>query len=108
MTTVDVPGPLLDQLKNFRMSSNTPGIQHRALIIKIEKASLSMSMEEEWQGNEISEMISDDVLPENSPRFVLISYTLHHQEMGRKSFPLILVYWVPRTSSIELGTLYTS
>lgn len=45
-------------------------------------------------------------LPENSPRFVVLSYELHHRD-GRTSFPLVLVYWAPQTSSMELSTLYT-
>lgn len=45
-------------------------------------------------------------LPENSPRFVILSYELHHQD-GRVSFPLIMVYWAPQTSSMDLSTLYT-
>lgn len=46
-------------------------------------------------------------LPDNSPRFLLLSYHLSHTD-GRTSFPLVLVYWAPQTSSMELLTLYTS
>lgn len=45
-------------------------------------------------------------LPENSPRFIVLSYELHHKD-GRTSFPLVLIYWAPQTSSMELKTLYT-
>lgn len=48
-----------------------------------------------------------DSLPENSPRFVLLSHTLQHPD-GRVSFPLVILYWAPQTSSMELSTLYTS
>lgn len=46
-------------------------------------------------------------LPENTPRYVLLSYRLAHND-GRVSFPLVLVYWAPQTSSTEMSTLYTS
>ena len=51
-------------------------------------------------------MLSSPELPENSPRFVVLSYELNHND-GRTSFPLILIYWAPQTSSMELSTLYT-
>lgn len=36
-------------------------------------------------------------LPENSPRYVLLSYEVEHSD-GRKSFPLVLLNWAPTTS----------
>lgn len=45
-------------------------------------------------------------LPENSPRYIILSYELRHKD-GRVSFPLVLIYWAPQTSSMELSTLYT-
>lgn len=46
-------------------------------------------------------------LPENSPRYVVLSYELNHRD-GRKSFPLVLVNWAPMTSEIGLLTLHAS
>ena len=46
-------------------------------------------------------------LPENAPRYVLLSYELNHSD-GRKSFPLVLVNWAPRSSEISLLTLHAS
>lgn len=46
-----------------------------------------------------------DELPDNTPRYVLVSYPLTHAD-GRRSLPLFLVYWIPRTASTELSTLY--
>jgi hypothetical protein len=46
-------------------------------------------------------------LPENSPRFIILSYELKHRD-GRTSFPLILVNWAPTTSSTDLLTLHAS
>lgn len=46
-------------------------------------------------------------LEENSPRYVALDFELKHAD-GRTSFPLVLVYWCPQTSSTQLSTLYTS
>lgn len=46
-------------------------------------------------------------LPENSPRYVVLSYELHHDD-GRKSFPLVLLNWSPTTSETGMMTLHAS
>ena len=46
-------------------------------------------------------------LPENSPRYVVLSYELHHSD-GRKSFPLVLINWAPTSSEIGTLTLHAS
>ena len=46
-------------------------------------------------------------LPENSPRYVILSYELNHSD-GRKSFPLVLVNWVPTSGEIGMMTLHAS
>lgn len=45
-------------------------------------------------------------LPENSPRYVILSYELDHGD--RKSFPLVLINWAPTTSEMSLLTLHAS
>lgn len=46
-------------------------------------------------------------LPENSPRYIVLSYELSHSD-GRKSFPLVMINWVPRSSEMTLLTLHAS
>ena len=46
-------------------------------------------------------------LPENAPRYVVLSHELHHSD-GRKSYPLVLVNWAPQTSEMGLLTLHAS
>jgi hypothetical protein len=46
-------------------------------------------------------------LPENAPRYVVLSYELSHPD-GRRSYPLVLVNWAPITSSVDLLTLHAS
>ena len=46
-------------------------------------------------------------LPENTPRYVVLSYELKHKD-GRTSFPLVLINWVPVTSETGMLTLHAS
>ena len=46
-------------------------------------------------------------LPENSPRYVVLSYELNHKD-GRISFPLVLINWSPVTGEIGMLTLHAS
>ena len=46
-------------------------------------------------------------LPENSPRYVVLSYELNHSD-GRKSFPLVLLNWSPSSSEMGILTLHAS
>ena len=46
-------------------------------------------------------------LPENAPRFIVLSYGYEHKD-GRKSFPLLLINWAPRTAQYGLLTLHAS
>ncbi|CEH12383.1 Glia maturation factor beta [Ceraceosorus bombacis] len=103
MATVDIPVTLLDKLKAFRMGKRNAGAA--ALVVKIDKKKLQMEMEEEFDDIGIEEL--QEELPENSPRFIVLSYELKHRD-GRTSYPLIILYWAPPTSSTELSTLYAS
>ncbi|KAG7447986.1 uncharacterized protein BT62DRAFT_930077 [Guyanagaster necrorhizus] len=64
-------------------------------------------MEEVEQFDNISVEELAEELPENSPRYVVLSYELNHSD-GRKSFPLVLVNWAPTSSEIGLLTLHAS
>ncbi|PWN35693.1 glia maturation factor beta [Meira miltonrushii] len=103
MATVDIGTPLLDKIKDFRMSKHSQG--NSAIVVKIDKAKLEMDIEDEFNNITLEDLKEE--LPENSPRFIVLSYELHHKD-GRTSFPLVLIYWAPQTSSMELKTLYTS
>lgn len=57
----------------------------------------------------MSDLVDEDygVLPDNTPRFVVLSYELRHGD-GRVSYPLVVLNWSPATSSVEMKTLYAS
>ncbi|KAH0827046.1 hypothetical protein J3R83DRAFT_4729 [Lanmaoa asiatica] len=64
-------------------------------------------MEEQEQIDNISIGELAEELPENSPRYVVLSYELKHRD-GRTSFPLVLVNWAPSSSETKLMTLHAS
>lgn len=46
-------------------------------------------------------------LPENSPRYVVLSYELKFSD-GRVSYPLVLISWAPVSSEIGMMTLHAT
>ncbi|KAF8626619.1 hypothetical protein AX15_004785 [Amanita polypyramis BW_CC] len=64
-----------------------------------------MEVEDEYDDISIEDLAKE--LPENAPRFVLLSRPLTHPD-GRKSNPIVLLNWVPRTSEIGIMTLHAS
>ncbi|KIJ41298.1 hypothetical protein M422DRAFT_172538, partial [Sphaerobolus stellatus SS14] len=101
--TVDIPQELKDSLRKFRFARRNAG--SAALVVKINKQKLIM--EEVEQFDSISPEDLAEELPENSPRYVVLSYELEHKD-GRKSFPLVLINWAPTTSETGLLTLHAS
>ncbi|KAJ2921398.1 hypothetical protein H1R20_g7123, partial [Candolleomyces eurysporus] len=101
--TVDIPQSIKDSLRKFRFARRNEG--SAALVIKINKAKLIMEEVEQFDSISIEELAEE--LPENSPRYVVLSYELEHKD-GRKSFPLVLINWAPVSSEIGLLTLHAS
>ncbi|THU77811.1 glia maturation factor beta [Dendrothele bispora CBS 962.96] len=101
--TVDIPQSIKDTLRKFRFARRNEG--SAALVIKINKQKLVMEEVEQFDNISIEELAEE--LPENSPRYVVLSYELNHSD-GRKSFPLVLINWAPTTSEISLLTLHAS
>ncbi|KAG6833091.1 hypothetical protein H0H87_011502 [Tephrocybe sp. NHM501043] len=101
--TVDIPQSIKDTLRKFRFARRSSG--SAALVIKINKAKLVLEEVEQFDNISVEELAEE--LPENSPRYVVLSYELNHKD-GRKSFPLVLINWSPITSEIGLLTLHAS
>ncbi|KIY72116.1 glia maturation factor beta [Cylindrobasidium torrendii FP15055 ss-10] len=102
-TTVDIPQEIKDALKKFRFARRSQG--SAALVIKINKSKLIMEQDDLYDDISIEELAEE--LPENSPRYVVLSYELNFDD-GRKSFPLVLINWAPSTSEISAMTLHAS
>ncbi|EPS93308.1 hypothetical protein FOMPIDRAFT_1026571 [Fomitopsis schrenkii] len=101
--TVDIPQELKASLRKFRFARRNAG--SAALVIKINKQKLIMEEVEQFDSISIEDLAEE--LPENAPRYVLLSHELNHDD-GRKSFPLVLVNWAPRSSEMSLLTLHAS
>ncbi|EJS44272.1 YDR063W [Saccharomyces arboricola H-6] len=88
-----------NKIKKFRTSTaRTSSI--KALSIKIEpKPSYEITIDESEQEElddmeELSELT--EILPDNSPRFLLTAYPIITKD-GIKQTPLVLIYWKPMT-----------
>ncbi|EDO16283.1 hypothetical protein Kpol_1053p20 [Vanderwaltozyma polyspora DSM 70294] len=100
-----------DKIRKFRTSTSRTEVI-RGLSIKIlPNPSYEIVVDEE-ETDELDDIkdLSEyaDVLPDNSPRYVLIAYPLTDKD-GIKKAPLILLYWKPNTVvSQEWKMLYAS
>ncbi|KAJ3543909.1 hypothetical protein NM688_g5805 [Phlebia brevispora] len=101
--TVDIPQELKASLRKFRFARRNAG--HAAIVVKINKQKLIMEEVEQFDNISIEDLAEE--LPENAPRYVVLSYELNHDD-GRKSFPLVLVNWAPTSSEIGILTLHAS
>lgn len=104
MATVDIPQSIKDDLRKFRFSKRSMQ-GSAAFIIKINKSKLVMEKVEQFDEISIDELAEE--LPENAPRYVVLSHELNHPD-GRKSYPLVLVNWAPTSSETSLLTLHAS
>ncbi|PSS16668.1 hypothetical protein M430DRAFT_59110 [Amorphotheca resinae ATCC 22711] len=94
-----------DHLRKFRLGtsrSNDP----QAVICMIDKATLEIRQDDEKTVYKNLEDIGED-LPDNSPRFVLLSYPLTLPS-GRLSVPYVMLFYLPPTCNSELRMLYAS
>jgi len=103
LSTVDIPQSVKDRLRKFRFTRRNQG--SAALVVKCNKQKLVLEVVEEFSEISLEELVEE--LPENSPRYVVLSYELVHSD-GRKSFPLVLINWIPSSSEISLKTLHAS
>ncbi|KIK98705.1 hypothetical protein PAXRUDRAFT_649675 [Paxillus rubicundulus Ve08.2h10] len=101
--TVDIPPALVDSLRKFSFAKRSQG--SAAFVVKIDKNKLTMEEEDQFDNISIGDLVEE--LPENSPRYVVLSYELKHGD-GRTSFPLVLINWAPPSSETKSMTLHAS
>ncbi|KAF9968797.1 hypothetical protein BGZ70_005601 [Mortierella alpina] len=102
-STCDIDPNLVAKLKAFRFAKRSQGIA--ALICKIDKNKLLIEEDEDLQLESLDELAES--LPENTPRYVVVSYELKHDD-GRVSYPLVFIYYSPNGVKPELNMLYAS
>ncbi|KAF8682399.1 maturation factor [Rhizoctonia solani] len=100
---VEIPQELKDSLRKFRFARRNAG--SAALVVKINKQTLKMEEVEQFDNISMEDLAEE--LPDASPRYVVLSYELKHDD-GRTSFPLVLINWTPQGSETGLMTLHAS
>ncbi|KAK6013962.1 hypothetical protein OSTOST_20694, partial [Ostertagia ostertagi] len=85
----EIPDDLKKELRAFRFSKST---SLNVLILKVNRESQQMILEETMEDCSIDDVREE--LPQQQPRFLLISYALSHSD-GRTSYPMCLVFYSP-------------
>ncbi|KAK5165543.1 uncharacterized protein LTR77_009072 [Saxophila tyrrhenica] len=91
-----------EKLRKFRLSTSRAK-DPQAVIYQIDKKTLEISQADDDVYSKMTEL--SDELPDNSPRFVLLSYPLTLAS-GRMSVPYVMINYLPPTCSSEMRMLY--
>ncbi|PAV86703.1 hypothetical protein WR25_18073 [Diploscapter pachys] len=100
MTICSIPDDLKKTLKEFRFAKSS---QMMAIIVKIDKEAQQLKVEETFDDCSIDEV--RDELPQQQPRFILLSFAKMHSD-GRVSYPMLLIFYSPIGCSPDLQMLY--
>ncbi|XP_048732210.1 glia maturation factor beta-like [Ostrea edulis] len=96
----DISAEVVDRLKKFRFRKEK---NVAAIILKVDKNTMKIIIEEEYEDCEIDELQSE--LPVSQPRYVVISYVRHHND-GRTSYPLCFIFSSPSGCPPEQKMMY--
>lgn len=94
------------KLRKFRFASaRSDTVQ--AVIYEIDKQSHEILEDAKAESpcTSIEELVEE--LPDNTPRYVVLSYPLTLKD-GRKSSPLVMLYWLPPTAQQSHRMLYAA
>ncbi|CAJ0942570.1 unnamed protein product, partial [Mesorhabditis belari] len=100
LTISSIPDDLKEKLRKFRFGKSA---QMQAIILKIDKDTHNIILDEEFEDCTIDELREE--LPSQQPRFVLLSYAIRHAD-GRTSYPMCLIFYSPPGCSPEQQMLY--
>lgn len=92
-----------EALRKFRLQTS----RHKdpqAIIYKIDRKTLEILPDDDAEVYTSLERLAEE-LPDNTPRFVLLSYPLDLKS-GRRAAPYVLLYYMPPTTNQELRMLY--
>lgn len=90
------------RIKKFHRRQDT---NVAALVLKINKDARTIEIEEEHEDITMDELQAE--LPISQPRFIVVSYVLHHSD-GRKNYPQCVIHWTPTACPPDLHLLYSS
>ncbi|GAW12012.1 hypothetical protein ANO14919_013670 [Xylariales sp. No.14919] len=92
-----------EHLRKFRLTtSRSSGPQ--AVIYMIDKKTHEIKQDEDKVVYNSLDEVAED-LPDNSPRYILLSYPLTLPD-GRLSVPYVLLYYLPTTCNAESRMMY--
>lgn len=94
-----------EKLRKFRLGTSRAK-EPMAVVYHIDKTSLEILADSPAETHTSLADLADS-LPENTPRFALLSYPMTLPS-GRQSAPYVLVSYMPATSSSEQRMLYAS
>ncbi|KAI6792540.1 hypothetical protein KC363_g3310 [Hortaea werneckii] len=89
-------------LRKFRLGTSRAK-DPQAIIYQIDKSTMEIKQVDETIYSNMQEL--SDELPDNSPRYILLSYPLT-MESGRLSVPYVMINYLPPTCSSEMRMLY--
>ncbi|KAL1900325.1 hypothetical protein Cpir12675_001009 [Ceratocystis pirilliformis] len=90
-------------LRKFSLSTSRSK-EPQAVIYLIDKNSYEIKQQDQTVYNSLEDI--SDALPDNSPRFVLLSYPLTLTDDGFKPVPYVLVYYLPATCNAGAKMMY--
>ncbi|CCG82169.1 Cofilin/tropomyosin family protein [Taphrina deformans PYCC 5710] len=93
------------QIRDFRLKGSKLGTAYLSFSITKSTHEVTAATGGVVAIEDVDELV--DALPDNTPRYVLVSYDLQYPD-GRRATPLFLLYWSPRTASTQMATLYVS
>ncbi|KAJ2714827.1 hypothetical protein H4R19_001528 [Coemansia spiralis] len=101
--TCTISKDVVEDLKRCRLSD--PNANMLAYIARIDAKSLEVVKDLELK-NASFEGLAEE-LPEDSPRYVVLSYRHTHAD-GHVSYPLVFIYYKPETAATRSLMLYAS
>ncbi|KXS19718.1 hypothetical protein M427DRAFT_131715 [Gonapodya prolifera JEL478] len=99
--TCDIDPDVVKNLEKFRFDKSK---ETRAMILKIDMQKLCIVEDKHLEGTTLEDLA--DELPENSPRYIILSYKRVLSD--RVTYPLVFIYYNPDTAKTDLKMMYSS
>ncbi|KAL7749075.1 hypothetical protein RI367_005480 [Sorochytrium milnesiophthora] len=100
--TTAIDPDVVEKLSQFRFRKSK---KNAALILKIDMDNLLIQLDELLEDIALDDLASE--LPDNVPRYIVLSYEHKHAD-GRVSYPLILLHYSPTSAKPEMSMAYAS
>ncbi|KAI3659022.1 hypothetical protein MP638_006886 [Amoeboaphelidium occidentale] len=95
-----IPDDLLKKVNDFKFRKPQANNKNSALVLKINQKTFTVELEHELLDSiaegKLNEFMEDE-LPDNEPRYILLSYKYTRPTDKRVSYPLVFLYYSPET-----------